>query len=209
MVISLLSKELSGIPKVQHLIVCTSLKVHLSPYMVLQMLIGLVVLMAKNSPMAIWYIWVVHLFLGSLENYKQWLALQLKQNIRLLRMVLLRSYGFGLCYQIFIFLIILWLSFGVIIWVLPTCMSILSFMLALSMLKSIITSFVIELLKRKLRFGSSPREINLLMFLPNLFLLHPSLIFGPSFMWNLLLQLEGVYYKMCLIHLYLLCIYLI
>jgi hypothetical protein len=49
----------------------------------------------------------------------------------------------------------------------------------------------------------------LLMFLPNLFLLHPSLIFGPSFMWNLLLQLEGVYYKMCLIHLYLLCIYLI
>jgi hypothetical protein len=82
--------------------------------------------------------------------------------------------------------------------VLPNCMSILSFMLTLNMLKSIIISFVIELLKRKLRFGSSPRGINLLMFLPNLFLLRPSLIFGPSFIWNLLPQLEGMYYKMCI-----------
>jgi len=93
-------------------------------------------------------------------------------------------------------------SFGVIIWVLSTCLLILSFMLALSMLKSTITLFVIALLKRKLRFDSSPPRINLLMCLPNIFLMHPSLIFGLSFMWILLLQLEGAYYGM------LLCIYI-
>ena len=195
----LLSKELSGISKVRHLMVCTSLGVLLFPYMVLQMLTELVVLMIENPPVATWYISTEHLFLGSLQNNEQWLVHWLKQNIRFLRMVLLRSYEFGLCCQIFIFLLILWLSFGVIIWLLPTCLSILSFMLALNMLKSIITLFVIELLKRKLRFGSSPRRINLLMFLPNLFLTHPSLIFGPSFMWNFLLQLEGAYYEMFII----------
>jgi len=86
----------------------------------------------------------------------------------------------------------------VIIWVLPTCLSILSFMLTLSMLKLIITLFVIELIKRKLTFGLSPSRINLLMFLPNLFLMSPSIIFGISFMWILLLQLEGACYEMLL-----------
>jgi len=113
-------------------------------------------------------------------------------------MVLLRFYGFELCCQIFIFSLILCLSFGVIIWVLPTCLSILSFMLALRMLKLIITLFIIELLKKKLTFSSYPSRINLLMFLPNLFLMRPSIIFGTSFMWILLLQLEGAYYGMLL-----------
>jgi len=36
------------------------------------------------------------------------------------------------------------------------------------------------------------------MFLPNLFLMRPSIIFGTSFMWILLLQLEGAYYGMLL-----------
>jgi len=182
--------------------VCTSLGVPLFPYMVLQMLIGLVVLMTENPLVATWYISAKHLFLGSLENNAQWLGHRLKQNIRLLQMVLLRFYGFRLCYLIFISLLILQLSFGVIIWVLPTCLSILSFMLALNMLKSIITSFVIKLLKRTLRFGSSPPRISLLMFLPNLFLMRPSLIFGLSFMWILPLQLEGAYYKMFVMYIY-------
>jgi hypothetical protein len=47
------------------------------------------------------------IFLENLENNAQWLVHQLKQNIRLLRMVLLRFYGFGLCCQIFIFPLIL------------------------------------------------------------------------------------------------------
>jgi hypothetical protein len=38
----------------------------------------------------------------------------------------------------------------------------------------------------------------LLMFLPNLFLMSPSIIFGISFMWILLLQLEGACYEMLL-----------
>ena len=70
-----------------------------------------------------------------------------------------------------------------------TCLLTLYFMLALSMLKSIITLFVIALLKRKLQFGSSHPRINLLMYLPNLFPRVPSLIFDPNFMWILLLQL--------------------
>jgi hypothetical protein len=60
MAIGLLSKELSGTFKEWHLMVCTSLGVPLFPYMVLQMLIGLVVLMTENPPVATWYISVEH-----------------------------------------------------------------------------------------------------------------------------------------------------
>jgi type IV secretory pathway TrbD component len=131
------------------------------------MLIGLIILMTENPPVATWYILAAQLFLESLENNAQWLIHRLKQNIRLLQMVLLSFCGFGLYCQIFIFPLKLWLSFSVIIWVLSTCLLNLSFMLALSMLKSIITLFVIALLKRKLQFGSSPSRINLLMCLPS------------------------------------------
>jgi hypothetical protein len=47
--------------------VYTSLGGLLFPYMVLQMLIRLVVLMTENPPVA-WYISAAHLFLESLEN---------------------------------------------------------------------------------------------------------------------------------------------
>ena len=49
------------------------------------------------------YILVTHLFLGNLENNAQWLVHRLKQNIRRLLMVLLRFYGFGPYYPIFVF----------------------------------------------------------------------------------------------------------
>jgi len=64
MVIGLLLKELSGTFKEQHLMVSTSLVGPLFPYMVLQMLIGLVVLMTENPPVATWYISIAPLFLG-------------------------------------------------------------------------------------------------------------------------------------------------
>jgi len=67
MTIGLLLKELSGTSKEWHLMVYTSLGGLLFPYMVLQMLIRLVVLMTENPPVA-WYISAAHLFLESLEN---------------------------------------------------------------------------------------------------------------------------------------------
>jgi hypothetical protein len=48
------------------------------------------------------------------------------------------------------------------------------------------------------------------MFLPNLFLMRPSLIFGPSFMWILLiLQLEGAYYRMFIMYIYIYFVFIL
>ena len=112
-------------------------------------------------------------------------------------MVLLRFFGFVIFCQICVSLLVLLPPSGVIIWVLLICLLIRSFMLVQSMLRSIITLFVIEWLKKRFKFASSHPKINQSMCLQSPLLPRFFLLYVPSFTWITHPQLELVYYRMC------------
>jgi len=75
-------------------------------------------------------------------------------------MVLLRFFGFAIFCQIYVSLLVLLPLSGVIIWVLLIYLLIRSFMLVQSMLRSIITLFVIETKKEiQIRFIPSKDQL--------------------------------------------------
>jgi hypothetical protein len=118
----------------------------------------------------------------------------------------LRSYGFNIYCQICILLLLLFLRFGMIIWVLLICLSNLSSMLVLSMMRLINILYVTKLLKRSFRFSLFLPRISLHMFLQNPSQLLLLQFLGSSFGLNIHPQLEGG----CIIVYYILkaCIYL-
>ena len=110
-------------------------------------------------------------------------------------MTLLMSYGFNIYCQICILLLFLFLRFGVIIWVLLICLSNLSSMLVLSMMRLIIILYVTKLLKRSFKFSLFLPRISLHMFLQNSSQLLLLLFLGLSFRLNHHPQLERVCYS--------------
>jgi hypothetical protein len=146
--------------KVRLLLVSTLLVASLHHFMVFLMLIGHRVLMIINILVDTFSFLAPLPFHGNLASNALLLAPPLKQSIRLWLMVLLRFFGFAIFYQIYAFLLVLLPLFGATIWVLLICLPIQFFMLVQNMLKLIITLFMIEWLKRRLRFASSPPKTN-------------------------------------------------
>jgi len=77
---------------------------------------------------------------------------------------ILNFYGLVLCFQNFSFLLLPWLHYSVIIWVLYIYLWILFFILILSIVRLTIILFMIELLKKRFKFGLSLIKINYVMF---------------------------------------------